>query len=95
MDLKQKISDSLSKVIDPETRLDVTRMKLVTNLDISEGGVVSFTFIPSSPVCPLAFQLAFSIQDAIKKVDGVKEVNMKTNGFERADELNEILKNNK
>ena len=95
MDLKQKIEKALTQVVDPETTLDVMRMKLVRDLSVEENGTVKLKFVPSSPVCPLAFQLAFSIQDAIKKVDSVKEVNITTEGFQRADELNEILEKNK
>ena len=95
MDLKKKIEKALTSVIDPETRLNVIRMKLIRDLQVREDGTVSLTFSPSSPVCPLAFQLAFSIQNAIKKVDRVKQVNIITDGFQRADELNEILEQNK
>ena len=95
MDLKQKVEQALSQVIDPETTLDVMRMKLVKDLTVERNGTVNLKFIPSSHVCPLAFQLAFSIQETIKKVDGVKEVNITTEGFQRADELNEILGKNK
>ena len=95
MNLKQKIEEVLQQVIDPETMMNVIRMKLIRDLEVQENGDVSLTFIPSSPVCPLAFQLALSIQDAIKEVDGVEEVSMTTEGFQRADELNEILEKNK
>jgi len=95
MNLKQKIEEVLQQVIDPETMMNVIRMKVIRDLEVQENGDVSLTFIPSSPVCPLAFQLALSIQDAIKEVDGVEEVSMTTEGFQRADELNEILEKNK
>jgi metal-sulfur cluster biosynthetic enzyme len=95
MNLKKKIEEALTSVIDPETKLNVMRMKLIKDLQVRENGFVSLTFAPSSPVCPLAFQLAFSIQDAIKKVDQVNEVNIVTKGFQRADELNHILEQNK
>jgi len=94
MDLKKKIEKALIQVVDPETTLDVMRMKLIRNLTVEENGIVYLKFAPSSPVCPLAFQLAFFIQDAIKKVEGVKEVNMITEGFQRAEELNKILEKN-
>ena len=95
MDLKEKILDSLNHVIDPETRLNVMRMKLVKDLLVSEGGIVSLTFIPSSPVCPLGFQLALSIQTAIKNVEGVDDISMNVEGFVRAEELKKILDENR
>ena len=95
MDLNNKVEKVLTQVVDPETTLDVVRMRLIRDLTIEENGTVNFKFFPSSPVFSLAFPLAFSIQDAIKKFDGVKEVYMITEEFQRADELNEILDKNK
>jgi len=36
-------------------------MQLIKDLKVNEKGAVSLTFIPSSPYCPLGFQLAISI----------------------------------
>jgi len=91
MQLKEKIEHALRHVIDPETSMDVMRMQLVKNLTVNEVGSVSLTFIPSSPVCPLGFQLAISIQKAVKKVTGVTKVKIDVKNFVRADELIKIL----
>jgi len=91
MQLKEKIENALRQIIDPETSMDVMRMQLVKNLTVNEDGSVSLTFIPSSPVCPLGFQLAISIQKAVKKVTGVTKVKIDVKNFVRADELIKIL----
>lgn len=91
MQLKEKIENALRQVIDPETSMDVMRMQLVKNLEVNEDGLVSLIFIPSSPYCPLGFQLAISIHDAVKKVDGVTKVKIKVQNFVRAEELKKIL----
>ena len=91
MNLKERIEASLRGVIDPGTKLDIMRMKLVTDLSVKEDGTVSLTFRPSSPVCPMAFKLAYDIQRAVRRTDGVKEVNVKVGGYDRADELMEVL----
>ena len=91
MDLKEKIEDALHQVIDPETSMDVMRMQLVKNLNVKEDGSVSLTFMPTSPHCPLGFQLAISIHEAAKKVDGVTKVKIAVENFVRADELKKIL----
>ncbi len=95
MDLKQKIEEALQQVIDPETMMNVMRMKLVKDLKVQENGAVTLTFVPSSPVCPLGFQLALSIQAAIKNVEGVKDISMNVEGFVRAEELKKILDENR
>jgi metal-sulfur cluster biosynthetic enzyme len=52
--LEQLIIARLRLVIDPETRADVIRMRLIENLTVNEEGHVKYTFRPSSPVCPIA-----------------------------------------
>jgi len=91
MQLKEKIENALRQVIDPETSMDVMRMQLVKNLKVNEDGLVSLTFIPTSPHCPLGFQLAISIHDAVNKVGGVISVKIDVENFVRADELKKIL----
>ncbi|UCE08513.1 MAG: DUF59 domain-containing protein [bacterium] len=89
--LKEKIEDALRQVIDSETSMDVMRMQLVKNLNVNEDGSVSLTFVPSSPYCPLGFQLAINIHEAVKKVDSVTKVKVDVENFDRADELKKIL----
>ncbi len=95
MELKEKVEQALTQVIDPETSLDVMRMKLVTDLIVTEDGIVSLTFIPSSPVCPLGFQLAISIQEALKKVEGVKDIKIDVKNFVYAEQVKMALEQNK
>ena len=92
MTLKDKIEQALREVIDPGTKLDIMRMKLVRDLAIDQDGRVSLTFHPSSPVCPMAFKLAYHIQTAVQQTEGVKAVEVKVAGYNRADELTKLLK---
>ena len=92
MRLKKDIEDALRGVIDPGTNLDIMRMKLVRDLVVDRDGKVCLTFHPSSPVCPMAFKLAYDIQRAVQETEGVKAVEVKVTGYNRADELMEVLK---
>jgi metal-sulfur cluster biosynthetic enzyme len=92
MTLKKKVEDTLREVIDPGTKLDIMRMRLVRGLSVDQHGKVSFTFHPSSPVCPMAFELAHNIQKAVEETEGVEEVEIKVAGYNRADQLMEVLK---
>jgi len=94
MQLKEKIENALRQVIDPETSLDVMRMQLVKNLKVSHDGNVSLTFTPSSPHCPLGFQLAISIQNAIKQIEGVTDIQIEVEGYVHAEALKKILAEN-
>ena len=91
MDLLEKIKESLTKVIDPETGMDVIRMKLVRNLKVDRHGDVELTFRPSSVLCPLGFQLAINIKEAVQNVSGVRSVQVYVDGYVHAEQLGEIL----
>ena len=92
MTLKDHIEEALKRVIDPGAKLDIMRMKLVTDLSVDQDGTARLTFRPSSPVCPLAFKLAYDIQTAVLETAGVRVVKMTVAGYNKADELMEILR---
>jgi metal-sulfur cluster biosynthetic enzyme len=47
--LRKAIFARLSGVVDPETGVDVVRMRLIEELAVDQAGVVRYTFRPSSP----------------------------------------------
>ena len=91
MDLLEKIKESLTQVIDTETGMDVMRMRLVRDLKVDRRGDVELTFRPSSVLCPLGFQLAINIKEAVLDVPGVKSVQVHVDGFIRGEQLKKIL----
>ena len=90
-ELLEIISEKLSTVIDPETGVDVMRMKLVQNLMVENDGKVTYQFRPSSPFCPIAVPLALAIIQAIKEVPGVTGQQITVVDYVEAEQLNEIL----
>jgi metal-sulfur cluster biosynthetic enzyme len=93
IELKHSIIEELGQVIDPETGVDVVRMRLIEDLHVdSETGRVRYRFRPSSPLCPLAVTLVLNIRDAVARVPGVTEQEVKVVGYVGADELNAMLK---
>ena len=48
--LRAAILARLARVIDPETGVDIVRMRLIEDLTVDEQGRVSYTFRPSSPL---------------------------------------------
>ena len=79
-------------MIDPETGADVLRMRLVQNISIDTAGVITYTFRPSSPLCPIAVTLALNIVEAIRDVPGVTGQKITVVDYIQADMLNNILK---
>ena len=81
----------LSHVIDPETGVDVIRMRLVQDLTVDDVGKVTYVFRPSSPLCPIAVPLAVAIIQAVWEVPQLSGQDMRVVDYIQADTLNEIL----
>ena len=93
LELKSEVLGRLGQVIDPETGVDVVRMRLIEHLLVdAASGSVSYKFRPSSPLCPLAVSLALSIREAVATVPGVVEQEIEVVGYVSADELNNLLR---
>ena len=89
--LQQDIIESLRSVIDPETNVDVVRMRLVEGLTVDSEGRVYYTFKPSSPFCPIAVFLAQQVKRAVAEVPGVSTQQITVTGYVAADELTELI----
>lgn len=93
--LQEAIQKGLRAVIDPGTGLDVIRMGLVKGMEIEKGGTgykAILTFRPSSPVCPMAFKLAWDMKQCAQAVDDIRSVEIRVEGYNRAAELEAILR---
>ena len=90
--LKEAVQNKLQTVIDPETNVDVVRMRLVNNLEIDENRKATYTFRPSSPLCPIAVPLAMMIIKAIAEVDGITSQTITVIDYVEAEKLNEMLR---
>ena len=91
-DLKARITDRLKAVVDPETGMDVITMNMILDLEVTEDGRVSAKFRPTSPVCPIAVNLAINIKKAIQEVPGVSHVDLTVIDYVGQKMLNEQLK---
>ncbi len=93
-EIREEMEEALRGVIDPGTGLDAVRMGLVkeTRLEKTEAGYRAvLTFRPSSPVCPMAFKLAWEIKQSAQSVKGIDRAEVKVEGYDRAAELEAIL----
>lgn len=90
--LEKAVIEKLTKVLDPETGVDVVRMQLVMDLTIDENGKATYIFRPSSPLCPIAVPLAMMIIQAINEVEGITGQNITVVDYVEAEKLNEMLR---
>ena len=89
--LLQAVTEKLTAVIDPETGVDVVRMRLIEDVTMDETGKATYIFRPSSPLCPIAVPLALMIIQAVGEVDGISAQSMTVVDYVEADTLNLIL----
>jgi metal-sulfur cluster biosynthetic enzyme len=89
--LRSTIIKKLKTVIDPETGADVVRMRLIEDLAVDEEGRASYTFHPSSQLCPLAVSLIQQIKQAVATVPGVTAQQIKVTGYVAAEELTNLI----
>ena len=89
--LEQQVIERLRQVIDPETNVDVVRMRLVQDVCVDSQGCVSYTIRPSSPLCPIAVFLATQIKAAVGQVPGVAAQQITVVDYVAADELTKLI----
>jgi metal-sulfur cluster biosynthetic enzyme len=94
--IREEIQEGLRGIVDPGTGLDVVRMGLVKNTQLEKAGAGGYkailTFRPTSPVCPMAFKLAWDMKQCVQALDEIGIVEIKVEGYNRAAELEAILR---
>jgi len=90
--LREAILEQLSSVIDPETGVDVVRMRLIEDLTVDKSGHIAYKFRPSTPLCPIAIPLSVAIKLAVSEVEGVTGQDLEIVGNIQASELTELLR---
>jgi metal-sulfur cluster biosynthetic enzyme len=77
INMKEKIIEQLKTVYDPEiTTINIFDLGLVYDIDIKDKDV-TITHTLTSMFCPMADEISASIKQAVKKVEGVGEVQVK------------------
>jgi metal-sulfur cluster biosynthetic enzyme len=72
---KEQITEQLKTVIDPELNINIVDLGLIYDIVINDlAGKVEVTMTLTTPGCPLSMVFEEWIPDAIKKVEGVKDV---------------------
>lgn len=71
---RDDIYAALKTIIDPELRINIVDLGLIYGVTITQNRRVEITMTLTTPGCPLSFVFQEWIPDAVKKVDGVKEV---------------------
>lgn len=72
--LRDRIIQVLKTIYDPEIPVNIWDMGLIYKLDIDDDLFVLIVMTLTAPNCPVAEDLPKMVEEAVKSVDGVKNV---------------------
>ena len=75
-ELKKRIIDTLKNVYDPEIPISVWDLGLIYDIKIDDDGIVRIKMTLTAPGCPVANMVVYYVIDAIRNIDGVKDVDV-------------------
>jgi len=76
MELKERIIKALKEVYDPEIPVNVYDLGFIYSIDEGEGDVkIDMTL--TVPGCPMHQVITRQVEEAVRAVEGVKDVNVK------------------
>ena len=92
--LRVRIFDELSKIVDPEINTSITDLELIDNVDI-EGSDVKVDLHLTSPFCPavFGFKICQDIHDNLLKIDSVDNVTVNVSNHFMAEQINNQVNN--
>jgi ATP-binding protein involved in chromosome partitioning len=76
MPTKDQVTEALRDVIDPELRKDIVTLEMVRSIEVHPNGVVDVTVSLTTPGCPIRDHFQSSVDEAVRKLDGVVGVNI-------------------
>ncbi len=92
--LRVKIFDELSKIVDPEINTTITELELIDEVDISDGNVKVDLHL-TSPFCPavFGFKICQDVHDNLLGVDGINDVKVNVSNHFMAEQINNQVNN--
>jgi FeS assembly SUF system protein len=76
MQIRDRVIAVLKTVYDPEIPVDIYELGLVYGVDVSDDSEVHVTMTLTTPMCPVAETLPVEVEDKVRNVLGVKDVNL-------------------
>ena len=76
LQIESAIVEALKTVYDPEIPVNVYDLGLIYDIDVNEKNDVAIKMTLTAPNCPMADDVMRDVQEKIKSVEGVNEVNV-------------------
>ena len=74
--IKNKVIEEIKKIYDPEIPVNIYELGLIYKIEVDEKNKVNIDMTLTSPNCPVAESLPNEVNENIKKVEGVSDVNL-------------------
>ncbi len=75
--LKDRIIQTIKTIYDPEIPVNIWDMGLIYKIDIDDNYFVLIEMTLTAPNCPEAESLPLEVEEKVKQVDGVKNLQVK------------------
>ena len=92
--LRVKIFDELSKIVDPEINTTITELELIDEVDINDSNVKVDLHL-TSPFCPavFGFKICQDVHDNLLTIDGIDDVKVNVSNHFMAEQINNQVNN--
>jgi len=92
--MRVKIFDELSKIVDPEINTSIVELELIDEVDIKDSNVKVDLHL-TSPFCPavFGFKICQDVHDNLFNVDGVDDVKVNVSNHFMAEQINNQVNN--
>ena len=77
MDLKEKIITEIKKIYDPEIPVNIYELGLIYDINVDEKNNVKINMTLTTPNCPVAESLPKEVQDSVKAIKEINNVDLK------------------
>ena len=92
--LRVKIFDELSKIVDPEINTSITELELIDEVDIQDD-LIKVDLHLTSPFCPavFGFKICQDVHDKLLTIDEVNDVKINVSNHFMAEQINTQVNN--
>ncbi|MBU1011655.1 MAG: SUF system Fe-S cluster assembly protein [Bacteroidetes bacterium] len=75
-ELEQKIIEALKTVFDPEVPVNIYELGLIYEVNVDDQKNVKIVMTLTAPNCPVAESLPVEVEETVKALEGVNEVDV-------------------
>ena len=77
MNIKDKVISEIKKIYDPEIPVNIYELGLIYDINVDEKNNVKINMTLTTPNCPVAESLPKEVQDSVKAIKEINNVDLK------------------